>query len=180
MAASAVPVICGVGHETDFTLCDFAADLRAPTPTAAAELATQITVQDVAATVSNYQLQITNHIVSLISDARANLSSLTSQLRYLSPARRIQSERQRVDEFSRRAYSSLLHRVQLQSAHVTGMKNRLEALSPLAVLTRGYAVVTRKDDGGVVSRVAQVKNGQRINVRVSDGQFDAEIVNRKS
>ena len=174
VAASAVPVICGVGHETDFTLCDFAADLRAPTPTAAAELATQITVQDVAATVSNYQLQITNHILSLISDARVNLSSLTSQLRYLSPARRIQSERQRVDEFSRRAYSSLLHRVQLQSAHVTGMKNRLEALSPLAVLTRGYAVVTRKDDGGVVSRVADASSEMK--VRVSDGEIEVRKI----
>ena len=174
VAASTIPVICGVGHETDFTLCDFAADLRAPTPTAAAELATQITVQDVAATVSHYQLQITNHILSLISDARANLSSLAAQLRYLSPARRIQSERQRVDEFSRRAYSSLLHRVQLQSAHVTGMKNRLEALSPLAVLTRGYAVVTRKDDGGVVSRVADASSEMKI--RVSDGEIEVRKI----
>jgi exodeoxyribonuclease VII large subunit len=60
------------------------------------------------------------------------------------------------------------------------MQRRLEALSPLAVLARGYAVVTRKDNGSVVSRVAQVKQGQQVNIRVSDGQVDAEIVNRKS
>jgi exodeoxyribonuclease VII large subunit len=77
-------------------------------------------------------------------------------------------------------YSSLLHRVQLQSAQVKGMQRRLEALSPLAVLARGYAVVTRNEDGSVVSRVGQTRDGQKINIRVSDGQLDAEIVNRNA
>jgi len=177
VAVSDVPVICGVGHETDFTLCDFAADLRAPTPTAAAELATQITIQDLVGTVSNYQLQITARISNFISAYQANLSSIIAQLRYTSPARRIQSETQRVDELSRRAYSSLIHRVQLQSTHMQGMKRRLEALSPLAVLARGYAVVTRKNDGKVVSRVVDA-NGQ-LQVRVSDGTFDVEVSSGK-
>ena len=180
VAGSQVPVISGVGHETDFTLCDFAADLRAPTPTAAAELATPITLIDLKATVASCATRIASRVLDLVAEQGNILSSLAAQLRYLSPARRIRSERQRVDEFTRRAYSSLLHRAQLQSAHVTGMRNRLEALSPLAVLARGYAVVTRKDDGRVVSRVAQAKPGQQIDVRVMDGRFDAEIVNRKS
>jgi exodeoxyribonuclease VII large subunit len=74
-----------------------------------------------------------------------------------------------VDELGRRAYSSLLHHIQLQSSHVKGMQKRLEALNPLAVLARGYAVVTRKDDGSVVSRVAQASD--EMNIRVSDGEF---------
>ena len=180
VAGSQVPVISGVGHETDFTLCDFAADLRAPTPTAAAELATPITLIDLKATVASCATRIASRVLDLVAEQGNILSSLAAQLRYLSPARRIRSERQRVDEFTRRAYSSLLHQAQLQDAHVTGMRNRLEALSPLAVLARGYAVVTRKDDGRVVSRVAQAKPGQQIDVRVMDGRFDAEIVNRKS
>jgi exodeoxyribonuclease VII large subunit len=69
----------------------------------------------------------------------------------------------------------LIHRIQLQSAHVKGMTRRLEALSPLAVLARGYAVVTRVEDGRVVSQAAQVEPGQAIRVRVSDGAFDAEV-----
>ena len=180
VASAPVPVICGVGHETDFTLSDFAADLRAPTPTAAAELATQITIQDLTATVSNLKSLILTHTLNVISSKKSALLSLAAQLRYLSPERRIQSERQRVDELARRALSALVHNFQLQKKHIQGTQSRLEALSPLAVLARGYAVVTRKDDGSVVSRVGQAKPGQQVQIRVSDGQLGAEIVNRKS
>ncbi|MBK9927471.1 MAG: exodeoxyribonuclease VII large subunit [Anaerolineales bacterium] len=170
VAASDVPVISGVGHETDFTLCDFAADLRAPTPTAAAELATSITLLDLQAELQNYDSRLVSATVSLISEQKNVLSSLIAQLRYTSPARRIQSEAQRVDELSRRAYTSLLHRIQLQSTHVQGMTRRLEALSPLAVLARGYAVVTNKKDGKVISRVADASDEMK--VRVSDGEIE--------
>jgi exodeoxyribonuclease VII large subunit len=170
VAGSRIPIICGVGHETDFTLSDFAADLRAPTPTAAAELATQITLLDLLAQLEHYRSRLNAAALSLLSDKQNVLSSLAAALRYASPERHIQSERQRVDELGRRVYSSLLHGIQLQSAHVSGMQRRLEALNPLAVLGRGYAVVTRKDDGSVVSRVEQAAGEMR--VRVSDGEFD--------
>ena len=172
VAMSEVPVICGVGHETDFTLCDFAADLRAPTPTAAAELATQITLLDLSAELQSYRNRLTSSTLSLLTEHKTVLSSLISELRYASPERRIQSERQRVDELARRTYSSLAYRLQVQSTHVKGIQKRLAALSPLAVLARGYAVVTRKDDGSVVSRVAQASG--TMNVRVSDGEFEVK------
>ncbi len=172
VADAMTPIICGVGHETDFTLCDFAADLRAPTPTAAAELATQITILDLQAEVQTYKARLISATVNLIAEQKASLASLTAQLRYLSPARLIQSERQRVDELSRRAFMSVAYRVNLQKNHFEGTQKRLEALSPLAVLARGYAVVTRKADGGVVSRVAQASNVMK--VRVSDGEFEVK------
>ena len=75
-----------------------------------------------------------------------------------------------MDELTRRIHSSLIHRIQLQSAYVKGMTSRLESLSPLAVLARGYAVVTRKNDGKVVSRVADASDEMK--VRVSDGEFE--------
>jgi exodeoxyribonuclease VII large subunit len=169
VAMSVVPIICGVGHETDFTLCDFAADLRAPTPTAAAELATPITMIDLRAGLHSYKTRILSAMLNLLSEQKASLSSVELELRYVSPDRRIQSGRQRVDELARRARSSLFHHLQLQSAQVQGMERRLQALNPMEVLRRGYAVVTRKDDGSVVSRVAQA--GDEMNVRVSDGEF---------
>ncbi|MBN2118183.1 MAG: exodeoxyribonuclease VII large subunit [Anaerolineales bacterium] len=172
VAASSAPVICGVGHETDFTLCDFAADVRAPTPTAAAELATQLTLLDLRAGLQNYKTRILSATLKLLAEQKTSLAALVSQLRYVSPDRRIQSERQRVDELARRAHAALLHRIQLQATHVNGMERRLAALNPLAVLGRGYAVVTRKDDGSVVARLAQA--GNEMKVRVSDGEFEVK------
>lgn len=172
VAMSTVPIICGVGHETDFTLCDFAADLRAPTPTAAAELATQITMIDLRAAASSLRSRLTAATLNLLAEHKSSLSALASELRYVSPARQIQSGRQHVDELTRRARSSLLHQMQLQAAHIQGMQRRLEALNPMAVLGRGYAVVTRKDDGSVISHVDQASDA--MNVRVSDGEFEVK------
>jgi exodeoxyribonuclease VII large subunit len=180
VALSTVPVICGVGHETDFTLCDFAADLRAPTPTAAAELATQITMIDLRATISSLRSRLISAILNLIAEEKSSLSSLSAQLRYVSPERRILSERQRLDELGRRGHSALIHSIQLQSAHIQGMQRRLEALNPNAVLARGYAVVTRKDDGSVISRVLQVAAGEQVQIRLADGHVEAEIKDRPS
>lgn len=173
VALSPIPVICGVGHETDFTLCDFAADLRAPTPTAAAELATQITMIDLRAAVQNSRTRLLTAVLKQLAERKNTLSSLASELRYVSPDRRIQSERQRVDDLSRRAHASLSHHIQLESAHIRGMQRRLEALNPMAVLARGYAVLTRKEDGNVVSRVDQAS--AEMNARVSDGEFEVKL-----
>lgn len=175
VAASQAPVISGVGHETDFTLCDFAADLRAPTPTAAAELATQTTLDDLRFDLSSYQSRLMDLTSSLLADHRALISSLLSRLRYVSPERRIQSEIQSLDELSRRAASALTHRIQLQSARVDGMWKRLQALNPEGILSRGYAIITRKADGVVVSKISQAQG--ELSVRVSDGEFE---VHRKS
>jgi exodeoxyribonuclease VII large subunit len=174
VADSKVPVICGVGHETDFTLCDFAADLRAPTPTAAAELATQITVDDLRAQLTHYASRITDLTSNLLAEQRAFISTLRSRLKYVSPERRIQSDYQNLDELSRRAFSALTHRIQLQSKHVDGISKRLLSLNPQGILSRGYAIVTRKDDGVVVSSVSQAK-GEMV-VRVSDGEFGVDRI----
>jgi exodeoxyribonuclease VII large subunit len=175
VAESKAPVICGVGHETDFTLCDFAADLRAPTPTAAAELATQTTLDDLNSLVTTLQSSLSSSILNLITEQKNFVSALTSRLRYVSPERRIQSESQRVDEISRRSLSALNHNIQLQSRHVDGISKRLLSLNPEGILLRGYAIITRKDDGVLVSTLAQAKGEMK--VHVSDGEF---VVNRKS
>jgi len=177
VADSKAPIICGVGHETDFTLCDFAADLRAPTPTAAAELATQTTVDDLQDLLSSHSSRLSFSILSLVAEQKTFVSALRSRLKYVSPERRIQSDYQNLDELSRRAFSALTHRIQLQSNHLNGISKRLLSLNPEGILSRGYAIITRKDNGTVISTVSEAKG--EINVRVSDGEFEA-IVNRKS
>ncbi len=172
VAASAAPTISGVGHETDFTLTDFAADLRAPTPTAAAELATQTSLDDLKAELNYHSARLADLTTRRISNARHTLSALTARLRYHSPERRVQFEYQRLDESWRRAVSALRHRLQLQSARADGLSKRLSALNPQNVLARGYAVVTRASDSKTVRRAEQAQGVLR--VRVYDGEFEVE------
>ena len=179
VAASDAPVISGVGHETDFTLTDFAADLRAPTPTAAAELATPITLFDLASAMSDLGQRAEMALANLIQSNRVELASVESRLKFYSPARRLQSERQRADEWSRRLVAAPAHRLALEAEKVAGLGKRLVALNPFEVLARGYAVVTRQADGRLIRKVSQVKADEQVEVRMSDGQFGA-TVNRKS
>jgi exodeoxyribonuclease VII large subunit len=168
---SKAPIISGVGHETDFTLCDFAADLRAPTPTTAAELATQTTLDDLRFQLVNAQMRLTGLISNRLTDHQTSISALGSRLKFVSPERRIQADYQHLDELSRRAFSALTHRIQLHFARVDGISSRLQALNPEGILARGYAIITRKQDGKVVSTVSQAQGD--LTVRVSDGDFEA-------
>jgi exodeoxyribonuclease VII large subunit len=175
VASSEVPIICGVGHETDFTLSDFAADLRAPTPTAAAELATQTTLIDLQDVLQAFSDHLSAFISDLLESQQNDLSSLLTQLKFYSPARRIQIEYQRLDDITHRIGVAQAHRLALEANQIQGFDKRLVALNPLQVLERGYAVVTRQADGKVISKIKQVKSKDEIHVRVSDGDFDATV-----
>jgi exodeoxyribonuclease VII large subunit len=176
VAASGVPIICGVGHETDFTLSDFAADLRAPTPTAAAELATQMTVPGLIENLQSLEQRLSNFLITFLNEQRGAISDLQDGLRFFSPYRRIQSDRQRLDDLARRANAGGAHRLALEMSRLDGLGKHLEALNPLQVLDRGYAVVTLLKDGGIVRKVKQARDD--IRVRVSDGEFDARVLKR--
>lgn len=173
VAASEIPIICGVGHETDFTLCDFAADLRAPTPTAAAELATQITAAALQENVRSLEQLLTSTMREILSQRREGLSLAGTSLGFHSPKRRIETDRQRLDDLARRAEAAAMHHLALEASTLNGLEKRLGALNPVQVLARGYAVVRRRKDGVVVHRVSQARGG--LAVRVSDGEFEAEV-----
>jgi len=179
VAASRSPIITGVGHETDFTLVDFAADLRAPTPTAAAELATPFTLADLESGVDAYASRLQATLTDRITGQRAELESLNAQMRFYSPLRRIQSDRQQLDDLARRSLSASLHRLSMEQSQVKGIQKRLEALNPLAVLSRGYAVVTKSANGQLISSVKQAGPGDELQVRVSDGEFDVSVTGEK-
>jgi exodeoxyribonuclease VII large subunit len=175
VAALDVPVISGVGHETDYTLCDFAADLRAPTPTAAAELGTPITVLDLSEYLEDLRFRIANSTLSLLNTVQNRLDALTTSLGYTSPLRRIQTDRQRLDDTLHRGSSALRHRIRLDRERIRGFKRRLGSLNPLGVLKRGYAVVTRKVDNSLIHKTSQARPDDEILIRVSDGQVEAKV-----
>jgi exodeoxyribonuclease VII large subunit len=173
IAASEVPLITGVGHETDFTIADFVADLRAPTPTAAAELATP-NRDDLIVDLNEATQRLAQITLMGVGDQRWRLNDLVHRLKRLSPEARIQSDRQRLDELTNRAATSLAHHLDLLRAHLNAAEQRLTDLNPHTVLSRGYALVS-KADGRNVRSVDQVEAGDPLNVQVSDGQFDVEV-----
>ncbi len=170
IAGSRIPTITGVGHETDFTLADFAADLRAPTPTAAAELATP-NREDLNQAVADRLHDLAESLLMLVSDKRWDLVELSNRLRSRSPEFRIRTGRQRLDDLSYRLDLSIAHLLRLEKALLNGTTVRLRALSPLAILERGYAVVS-KSDGKIIRSKTQVQVGDMLNVQVSDGDFN--------
>jgi exodeoxyribonuclease VII large subunit len=175
VADSRIPVISGVGHETDFTLTDFAADMRAPTPTAAAELATAITVDDLKYSIGQFQSDLLDTIQSSLDRRRVDLGNTDLQLKQYSPIRRLQSDRQRVDEMSHLVETTIRHKLDLSLLRVQALDHRLVALSPLEVLKRGYAVVTRAKDARLVDSIKKAKKGDELQIRVSDGSISAKV-----
>jgi exodeoxyribonuclease VII large subunit len=173
IVASAAPLITGVGHETDFTLADFAADLRAPTPTAAAELATPLAVLDLKTSLTETGSVLFGSMATRLQQQRESAAWLDSRLRLFSPARRLQTERQRLDEITRRWNAAQLHGLQFSHEKFKGLENRLQALSPLAVLRRGYAVVTKNEK--VVTSTSQIQMDDALRVRIQDGEFNARV-----
>jgi exodeoxyribonuclease VII large subunit len=173
IVASAVPVITGVGHETDFTIADFVADLRAPTPTGAATLATP-DGRELSAAVATLMARAARQLGGHLADERARVDGLTVRLRRAAPAARLASSRQRVDDLSRRGALAITNIVRQQRARLRGEGLRLTALDPSRVLARGYAIVATAD-GAVVHSVAQVTPGDALRVRVADGAFGATV-----
>jgi len=164
---SMIPVITGIGHETDFTLSDFAADRRAPTPTAAAEMATPDSAElkeGLNSVVSRmgYALQ------SVVASERASLTDVLNNLERVSPIWQVRNDRQRLDELVTRVELGMQNEFKMRRSEWRGVQHRLTALNPFAVLQRGYAIVT-DEQGSVVTSVRQARKEQVLDVQVSDG-----------
>ncbi|HNS51774.1 MAG TPA: exodeoxyribonuclease VII large subunit [Anaerolineae bacterium] len=166
------PVVTGVGHETDFTIADFVSDLRAPTPTAAAELSAPDQAE-IRQRIGAWQGQMEWRIGQRLVEAGQALQRQMHNLQLASPRARIDARRQQADEMILRAGRSLFHTLELWQAGLAGVEARLQVLSPLATLERGYAIVRREEDSAIVASVGQVSAGDGLRVRVGDGEFAA-------
>ena len=172
--ASPVPTISGVGHETDTTLVDYVADLRAPTPSAAAELATP-EIAALAYLTQQARQRMDAALTEGLVGRREDLALAERTLRRMAPLSRIARERQDVDVLLRRIGTRVEAAIALRDARLRGLNAQLSALSPQATLSRGYAVVRRTDSGQVVSAAAQVASGDRVTIRFGTGEAEAEI-----
>jgi len=173
IAALETPVVTGIGHETDFTLADFVSDLRAPTPTAAAEMVTP-NLSDIQVSLQNLSQRLQNAISNRLSTQRDRLYQLTHRLSLSSPINRVNIARQRLDEWSRHLELHLTHNIQQKHSKLELLAHRLASLNPSIILERGYALLI-KPDGEIVRTVAQVQVGDSLQARLKDGEFDARV-----
>ncbi|MCH7554163.1 MAG: exodeoxyribonuclease VII large subunit [Chloroflexi bacterium] len=170
--ASRVPVVSAIGHETDTTIADFVADVRAPTPSAAAEIVAPDR-RDLHQRIAEVALALTGAVHYQVRDLRDQVQVAAHRLDRLAPD--VTVLRQRVDELSRAAGALLERELALRREQVGSRSLQLEALRPENTLNRGYALVTLEDGGGLVSEVGQVGPGDFIGVRVSDGSFKGRV-----
>ncbi len=174
VASSNIPIISAVGHETDFTICDFAASLRAPTPSAAAELAVPDT-EDIKRRLENVNTRNRNTILNNLSHARQRLDSISKTGILSSPERLLDERRMNVLYNSEKLQGRALDILSAGKIRFAGVAEKLSALNPLGIISRGYSAVTG-EDGSVIRSASQVSEGDRINVRFSDGYAAADVV----
>jgi exodeoxyribonuclease VII large subunit len=171
------PIISGVGHEVDFTIADFVADLRAPTPSAAAELAVP-DVSELQPYFHTIQLQMKNLVLERIGQYRWQVQTLKRALTHLSPQVGIAGNRQRLDGWQARLERAMQRRLDQSSHRLNLLQTQLTAVSPKATLERGYAIV-RDGSGRVVRSQEAVNAGESLTVQVRDGQFGVTVANKK-
>lgn len=174
IARSRLPVISGVGHETDFTIADFVADHRASTPTAAATLAVP-NIEDWRIDVLTKQETLTTLARTYLAEHKEQLQSTQRDLQRASPLGLIDRRRQQLDDSTERLQTRMQHMLSLQSERLRGMAERLHALSPLLTITRGYAIVHRDADHTIVTSVKQAQSGDKLTIQVQDGYIPVEV-----
>lgn len=196
IAAAKIPIISSVGHETDNTLADLVADHRAATPTAAAELATPVTLAQLVARLNELQLRLTVRMKALITSRQQRLARVAQRPIFQQPDRLYIGYNQRVDQLSQRLSQQMQQRLVMAQHQLDNLTQRqrqlrqtllqaprekvqlltakLDLMSPLKILTRGYVVLSKADQ--VVRHVDELQPEDKVTVRLADGQATAKII----
>ena len=169
--ASAIPVVVGVGHETDFTIADFAADQRAPTPTAAAELVSPSRLQ-LTALLAECARRLSREMRRRLDYAAQGLDGCARRL--VHPGQRLRAHRELVGQLSARLGLSFLHSLRGCEAKLARLQAALSSLDPAAVLARGYSI-TYDEAGRVLRDARSVAPGERLRTRVARGELESEV-----
>ena len=177
--ATSIPIIVGVGHETDFTIAEFVADLRAPTPSQAAELAVP-EQRDYVGRLVNVTEALERNLLRRTRDEQRKLDTLEHRLGRAHPGVTLRAKQQRFTEIEGRLSHTLKQTMSEVTARARLIERSLVALSPLATLDRGYAIVTRKKDDEIVTRSDAVTKGEKVDVRLGKGSLSATVDSTRS
>lgn len=171
---SEIPIVSAVGHEIDFTISDFVADLRAPTPSAAAELVVPSQIE-LAEKFNNVYRRLYQQAMGLLERRRIQLESYKERPAFKNPVRIIDDERMYLDNLSHMFENAYKNALTKKSQRLSESIAKLDGLSPLGTLSRGYSVA-KDEKGDIIRSVKQIKSGDRVSVKVADGSFNAEVV----
>ncbi len=174
---SDIPVVSAVGHEVDTTIADLVSDLRAPTPTAAAELVVP-ELAAMAEVAQEYRLRLTRGLRHTTEIWKQRLETMQSRLAAQGPLNQLRREQQRLDYLWEGLQGSMKHRMASSRERVGTLGQRLNALSPLAVLQRGYSI-TSNAQGGVIKKASEVKTGDKLITRLAEGDVISQVTDRQ-
>jgi exodeoxyribonuclease VII large subunit len=172
--ASKIPVISAVGHQVDFTIADFVADLRAPTPSAAAELAVP-DIADLQAALKNIRLKLSRGALGYIELAREKLSGLTRSPVFRKPMEFVYSRQQELDELRLAMQKAIGVYIKDHKQNLVSMTEKLVALSPEGILQRGYAVVRSVPEGKILKMADETSKGRGVKIKLYKGSLDATV-----
>ncbi len=172
--ASRIPVVSAIGHEVDVTLSDLAADVRALTPSEAAELVAPA-AEDVLAGLRQIGKRLAAALRRRVELARARLDALARRRVFRRPLQPIEDFSRRLDELEAAAQRAMRNRLQVSRARLDAAAARLDALSPLAVLARGYSMTQRLADGRLIRDAAELNPGERIATRFAKGRAISRV-----
>ena len=169
---SEIPIISAVGHETDFTIADFTADLRAPTPSAAAELAVS-DVYEIKRKINSYQDRLRMPLIKKVEIMKLRYDKCMASVVFRDPLRKINDNYLRIDNYIKQLESLIKIKVEKEKSNYIELISKLDALSPLKTLYRGYSIIEK--DGKVVKSINELEKEQIINIRLSDGNKQAVV-----
>ncbi|HHY23026.1 MAG TPA: exodeoxyribonuclease VII large subunit, partial [Clostridiaceae bacterium] len=172
---SKIPIISAVGHETDFTIADFVADVRAPTPSAAAEIAVPEKRVLIRKTI-DLKLRLQNSLVKSININRVRYERLEGSIVFKQPYNVINQERVRLDNLCRHMYNALFTQKEKTRMRMRFLIDKLDMLSPLNVLSRGYGIVKSKYTNTLVKSVEDIKIDDKVEITLKDGTIDAGVL----
>lgn len=174
---SKIPVISGVGHEIDFTICDFVADVRAATPSAAAELATP-NLEESISKINSFKSRSISVLQAKIIESKSRLNSICSMKVLKKPETILEIPKIKLENIKSDLVNSIKNRISSTKSTFTNTVSKINALNPLSVLTRGFSVVSNSS-GAVVKSIKQVSINSEINIKLSDGAIKASVISKE-
>ncbi|MEZ4745753.1 MAG: exodeoxyribonuclease VII large subunit [Calditrichia bacterium] len=169
---STVPVISAVGHEVDFSIADFVADHRAPTPSAAAEIAVR-DWREIQGQLNYFHEKMGSLLHKRLDNLRDQLTNWQNSYAFRRPLDLVFQHRQRLDELQRSLTNNVNHAIQMRQVNLKHIQTQLNSLNPDAILKRGYSIATR--NGKILTDASQLANGDSVHIRLASGGFDSTV-----